>query len=212
MVTKAHQLATGPIVLGSGSPRRAELLRQIGVPFEVVVSSIDEARRDNESPDQYVERMAREKMVAVRKLVAENSRVVLCADTIVTIDQEVFAKPLDRADGLNMLLLLSGRPHRVVTAVAMAAGDEICQFAVETIVHFRQLSMDEAEDYWASGEPLDKAGGYGIQGLGAVLVERITGSYSNVVGLPLLETFLALRRFGVDCLALAGQQQRQNLI
>ncbi len=202
----------GPIVLGSGSPRRAELLSQIGVPFRVVVSSIDEMQREKEPPLQYVERMAQEKLASVRAVCGADDCIVLCADTIVTFHEKIFAKPTGQADGVNMLMSLAGRSHSVVTAVALARGEQQSQFAVETIVHFRQLTLQEAINYWASGEPVDKAGGYGIQGLGAVLVERITGSYSNVVGLPLLETSLALRDFGIDCLAMVPRQDKQNSI
>ncbi len=193
------------LVLGSESPRRATLLRQLGLPFDVVAPDIDEAARPGELPDVYVSRMAREKADAVRQIVGP-ARLVLCADTTVTIDNEILGKPADEAESTAMLQRFSGSTHQVLTAVTVSHEERELHRVVETIVRFRPLTLIECQQYWRTGEPADKAGGYGIQGLGAIFVESVTGSYSNVVGLPLAETALALRQFGIDCLK-SGQRE-----
>ncbi|MEX0941371.1 MAG: Maf family protein [Pseudomonadales bacterium] len=187
--------------LASGSPRRMDLLRQLGLEFRVLVPEVDEGVLPGESAEAYVARMSGEKSRKARLgLAAGESGVVLSADTVVVVDDEIFGKPAQRQEALSMLQRLSGRAHRVMTAVTVAQGTREISFSVETIVTFRQLSVKECEAYWLTGEPADKAGAYGIQGLGAILVESINGSYSNVVGLPLMETTLALREFDIDCL------------
>lgn len=187
--------------LASGSPRRADLLRQLALEFKVLIPEVDERVARGEGSLDYVARMSREKSRSIRKrLAADDGGVVLCADTAVIVDSEILGKPADRQEALSMLQLLSGRSHRVVTSVTIAQAMREISFSVETIVVFRQLTIRDCEKYWETGEPADKAGAYGIQGLGAILVESINGSYSNVVGLPLTETALALREFGIDCL------------
>ncbi|PCI48383.1 MAG: septum formation protein Maf [Oceanospirillales bacterium] len=183
------------LILASGSPRRRELLAQIGVRFEVDVADIDEAPEASEVAQAYVERLALEKarVVAAR----HTDAVVLGADTSVIIDGEILGKPLDEADAATMLARLAGRTHQVLTAVALVNGERALVRSVITQVHFRSLSEEEIQCYVATGEPSDKAGSYGIQGFGAVLVDAIEGSYSNVVGLPLTETAAMLKEFNV---------------
>ena len=185
------------IYLASSSPRRRELLAQLGVKFRVHAVDIDERRQPSEHADIFVNRLAREKAdAAVAELGSETP--VLAADTIVVIDDEPLGKPADRADGLAMLERLSGRTHDVLTAVTAVADGEACMALNRTEVKFRPISVAECEAYWESGEPADKAGGYAIQGRGAVFVEHIAGSYSGVMGLPLFETAQLLQRAGVN--------------
>lgn len=193
--TAAHD---GVLYLASASPRRRELLSQIGVPTRVIPSDIDETVFPGEPPLAYVERVTRDKArVGISK--APKGAVVLAADTAVVLGDVILGKPDDREQGLAMLESLSGRAHSVLTSVAVCQGDTLRLVSVETQVWFRQLSQAEKSAYWATGEPADKAGGYAIQGLGAVFVERIEGSYSAVVGLPLMETAALLHDFGISC-------------
>jgi len=182
------------VVLASASPRRAELLRQLKVDFEVRPAHIDEARAAGEPAADYVRRMACEKTRAM----ALAGRVTLGADTVVVLGDDILGKPAGRSDGLDMLARLSNTWHRVLTSVAVSDGHRLESVTVITDVHFRALTRREAERYWATGEPRDKAGGYGIQGIGSIFVDRIRGSYSAVVGLPLAESERLLERFGVD--------------
>lgn len=184
------------LYLASGSPRRRELLTQIGVPFTVVSAPIDETPLPGEAPAAYVERLAQAKAVAGFARTDGNG-VVLGADTTVVLDDEILGKPEDREHFLAMLGDLSKREHQVLTAVALTDGQRSISRCVSTSVRFRAISFEEALRYWASGEPLDKAGGYAIQGLGAVFVSGIEGSYSAVVGLPLSETAELLEQFAV---------------
>ena len=189
-----------PLVLASQSPRRRELLQQIGVVFDCVSADIDESRFVEEAPSAYVRRLALEKARAVA--LEYPQRWVLGSDTAVVCDQRILGKPTDRADAIAMLQLLSGRSHQVLTAVALyrnekPGGEQQHILLVSTDVMFRSLSVEECERYWATGEPQDKAGSYGIQGLGAVFVERIEGSYSAVVGLPLQQTAELLVQLGI---------------
>lgn len=186
------------LCLASGSPRRRELLAQIGVPFTTVQASIDETPLPEEAPDAYVQRLAAAKASAGLAK-APSSTVVLGADTAVVCEGQIFGKPVSAEQAAHMLAALSGRTHHVLTAIALCteARTEVC--CVSTQVRFRHISHHEIQAYWASGEPVDKAGGYAIQGLGAVFVEAIEGSYSAVVGLPLCETAALLARFGVAC-------------
>lgn len=183
------------LYLASRSPRRAEFLRTLGVDFAVVDVDVDETPRAHESPAAYVLRLAQEKATSGCARTAR-SRPVLAADTTVVCDEEILGKPRDAADSRRMLSLLSGRWHIVTTGVALAAEDctAIC---VQTRVLFRALTAREIDWYWASGEPADKAGAYGIQGLGGAFVTRLDGSYSNVVGLPLAETVQLLDAGGI---------------
>ncbi|WP_116368557.1 Maf family protein [Parahaliea mediterranea] len=184
------------LVLASASPRRRELLAQIGVQCRVQPADINETPLPGEAPDDYVRRMAQEKAQAVAAALPAGV-VVLAADTTVVIDDDVLGKPVDRFDALAMLARLGGRTHQVLSAVCLRAGERCETVVVTTEVTFASLDRELCEAYLATDEPWDKAGAYGIQGLGAVLVERINGSYSNVVGLPLAETWRLLRGFGI---------------
>ena len=189
-----------PLFLASGSPRRRELLTQIGVAFSVVGADIDETPLPDESPAAYVERLARGKAEAGRgRLNANAQACVLGADTAVVLDGKILGKPVDEADALAMLMSLSGQEHEVLTAIALLDGERCESRVVRSLVRFRPISAAEASAYWESGEPRDKAGGYGIQGLGAVFVSGLNGSYSAVVGLPLCETAELLGHFGIPC-------------
>jgi len=187
------------LYLASASPRRRELLAQIAVPCTVVAASLDETPLAGEAPDVYVERLARGKALAGLGALADAAACVLGADTAVVLDGRILGKPRDRADGLAMLQALSGRTHEVLTAVAVARDGRCEARVVRSRVTFRPLRPGEADAYWETGEPGDKAGGYGIQGLAAVFVLRVEGSYSSVVGLPLCETAELLADFGIRC-------------
>ncbi|MCP5326271.1 MAG: septum formation inhibitor Maf [Oceanospirillaceae bacterium] len=184
-----------PLVLASSSPRRRELLQQIGVEFEVRVNPVDETPLAAEKPADYVRRLAIIKAQA--SVQADDTRPVLGADTTVVCNGEILGKPANLGDAKRILGMLSGRAHQVMTAIALVQGEQIQSEVVVTDVVFRNLSDAEIEAYWATGEPSDKAGAYGIQGKGAVFVARIEGSYSAVVGLPLAETAALLTKSGV---------------
>ena len=211
------------LILASASPRRRELLAQLGLRCRVVVPDLDERPRDGESPEDYVLRLALDKAEAGARLAAEirglRALPVLAADTAVVIDGQPLGKPADVDAAIAMLTMLSGREHQVLTGVAVvqasgtAPGDDMDTAAVDwtgiganvpatalsaSRVRFRAITTAEAAAYWATGEPADKAGGYGIQGLGALFVEEIQGSFSGVVGLPLFETAGLLERFGLN--------------
>jgi len=200
-VTSTPATARAPaLLLASRSPRRADLLRTLGVEFRLVDVEVDETPGRHEAPDAYVRRLAREKARAGQAAAPAPaaSLPVLAADTTVVLDGEILGKPLDDADARAMLARLAGRPHEVLTGVAVLDGRGLLvDTVVATRVRFRALTPAEIAAYVASGEPLDKAGAYGIQGLGGALVERIEGSYSNVVGLPLAETLALLDAAGV---------------
>ena len=167
----------------------------------MILPDVDESRCPDEGAVDYVGRMSRSKFeyaLSAAKPSLDDQKVIVCADTVVVLDDEVLGKPLNREDGIKMLQRLSGRSHLVLTDVTIGRKNELTStFCVETKVKFRKLTLDECQGYWDTGEPQDKAGGYGIQGLGAVFVEGISGSYSNVVGLPLMETSRALFAFGI---------------
>lgn len=186
------------ICLASRSPRRRELLDQIGIPHQVVTITVDETPRPGEAPAEYVIRLALEKARAGRRQAGTAMLPVLAADTAVVVDDQVLGKPAGRDDAVAMLRRLSGRSHKVLTGVALAWDGRIDSRLSVSRVVFRPIGRDEAAAYWASGEPADKAGGYAIQGLGALFVERLEGSYSGVMGLPLFETgeLLALAGIG----------------
>ncbi|WP_111495731.1 MULTISPECIES: Maf family protein [Marinobacter] len=176
------------VVLASASPRRRELLEQMGLSFTVQPVDIDESPRPDERPEIYVERLAREKAEAGLARLGDPSALVLGSDTTVVCDDRIMGKPVNERDAADMLRLLSGRTHKVMTAVALA-GDFGCYARlVVTEVRFRSLDEAEIAAYWQTGEPRDKAGGYGIQGKGGIFVDGLWGSYSAVVGLPLQET------------------------
>ena len=185
------------LVLASASPRRRELLRQLGIDFTCDAAEIDETPLAGERPRAYVQRMAREKAGTVAQRFRPGDRLVLAADTTVVIDGLLLGKPGDQSDGMAMLQRLSGRSHTVFTAVCLSNGLEQRCEVVATEVSFAELSPQTCAAYLATGEPWDKAGAYAIQGLGGALVSGIRGSYSNVVGLPLNETWQMLREFGV---------------
>ncbi|MBU2037610.1 MAG: septum formation inhibitor Maf [Gammaproteobacteria bacterium] len=183
------------LILASASPRRRELLQQIGVQFRVQVADIDETPQAGETPAAYVARLALGK---AQKVAAANPGcVVLGSDTTVVLDDEILGKPENDADAARMLAALAGRRHQVMTAVALVQDDQQRVQTVITNVHFTPLTAAQITAYVATGEPADKAGAYGIQGLGAVLVDAIEGSYSNVVGLPLTETAAMLQEFNI---------------
>jgi len=188
------------IYLASQSPRRAELLQQIGVEHQVYDGAIDETKLDSESPEEYVTRMAETKARVAFAAIAKTraSAVVLAADTTIAIDGEIIGKPVDRDDCCHILRRLSGRQHLVLTAVALASGNLLESRLTRNQVSFRELQAREIAAYCASREPMDKAGAYAIQGKAAVFVERLEGSYSAVMGLPLCETAELLRRADIE--------------
>lgn len=176
------------LYLASKSPRRRELLAQIRVEFECIDVDVPEERRPGESPEAMALRLARDKARAGFEKLSDRSARVLGADTIVLIDDIVLGKPRDRDDGLAMLGRLSGRKHRVLSAVALVTGRGTATELSVSEVEFREIGDEECARYWDSGEPADKAGGYAIQGLGALFIKHLSGSYSGVMGLPLYET------------------------
>lgn len=173
------------LILASASPRRRELLAQAGYTFEVLPAHVNEDPRPDEDPIAYVVRLARDKALAVYNSLSDPNAIVLGADTTVTLDGHILAKPEDAADAARMLRLLSGRTHRVITGVALATAQGAEVAAEVTGVQFLTLSDDEIGAYVATGEPMDKAGAYGIQGLAAKWIPRVEGCYFNIVGLPL---------------------------
>ncbi|WP_261903552.1 Maf family protein [Vibrio fortis] len=188
------------LVLASGSPRRKELLTQLGYEFSVLVTDIEEQQQPDEDVQAYVQRLSLDKAKAALNLIAErepnsDSIVVLGSDTVVVSQGQVLEKPSDLADCKRMLTQLSDQRHQVMTAVSVVSADKQKTEIVITDVWFKPLSEQEIEKYWQTGEPCDKAGSYGIQGLGGRFVTRIEGSYYAVVGLPLFETDQLLQEF-----------------
>lgn len=195
------------IYLASRSPRRRELLAQAGIRFDLLLfraapredQEVSEEWLPDETPEAYVQRVARAKAVFAAALLARRplvARPVLAADTTLDLDGEIIGKPRDEADAVAILTRLSGRSHRVLTAIAVAQGERIEHRLSSSEVRFRQLTPDEIRRYVHGGEPMDKAGAYGIQGHAAVFIEEIRGSHSGIVGLPLCETALLIREFG----------------
>lgn len=182
------------LYLASGSPRRRELLALLDVPFEVLKIEVEEQRQPDESVQEYVQRLAQDKARAGVK-VAPQDLPVLGADTIVVLNGQVLEKPRDTAHAQQILSALSGQQHQVITAVSLADQQDMLSVMVVTDVTFRVLSQLEISNYIATGEPMDKAGAYGIQGKGGCFVRSITGSYHAVVGLPLVETHELLSNF-----------------
>lgn len=183
------------VILASASPRRRQLLDLIGIAHEVRPANIDETLRPREAPRRHAERLAREKASAVAK--RDPDLITIGADTIVVVNGKVLGKPRDVDDAARMLALLSGREHVVTTAVAVSRGKKLRSAVEEVRVKFRGLRDDEIEAYIATGEPMDKAGAYGIQGYGATIVERIEGDYFAVMGLPIVRLIGLLRDVGV---------------
>ncbi|MBZ5577631.1 MAG: Maf family protein [Acidobacteriia bacterium] len=179
------------LILASQSPRRAEILRQAGIEFTVRSASVDETPLPHETPEDYVRRLAEVKAIAVH---ASPDETVLGADTTVVVDGEMLLKPADACDARRMLEALSGRCHEVLTGICLRRGsDRVCDFA-RTRVWFTAMTAPEIDAYVASGEPMDKAGGYAIQGLASKFIERIDGCYFNVVGLPIALLYYHLHR------------------
>jgi septum formation protein len=181
------------LVLASGSPRRREILSNAGFSFVVRVSNVPEERQPHETATEYARRLAEEKAFAVPMGADE---VVLAADTVVVLDEHILEKPCDPADAARMLRLLSAREHRVITGICLRSADGKIVDAETTRVHFVELSAQEIAAYAASGEPMDKAGGYAIQGLASKFIDRIDGCYFNVVGLPMAMVYRHLKDFG----------------
>jgi nucleoside triphosphate pyrophosphatase len=170
------------LILASQSPRRAEILRQAGIPFVVKPADVDESEHPGEAVEDYVKRVAQLKAAAVQ---AAGEDIVLGADTVVVIGGDVLGKPRDQADAVRMLEKLAGREHQVITGICLRRGTELLYDRAVTRVWFTPLTSGEIEQYVASGEPMDKAGAYAIQGLASKFILRIEGSYTNVVGLPI---------------------------
>jgi septum formation protein len=183
------------VILASSSPRRTELLSMIGIPHTVSPADIDESVRPGEAPAAYAERLAREKAQVIAG--RDSTSLVVAADTTVVIDGHVLGKPVDAEDAARMLHSLSGRTHTVLTAVAVARGGRLESAVESVVVTFRTLSDGEIAAYVATGEPMDKAGSYGIQGYGATIVTRIDGDYFAVMGLALTRMILLIERLGI---------------
>ena len=192
------QSSSKPLIyLASASPRRSALLTQIGVSHEVRPVHVDEATRNGEGPGLYVQRLARDKAQALwSALPPAQRRAVLGADTTVAVDGHILGKPADEEECLRMLRLLSNRTHQVYTAIALHHADGREGALNVSDVSFRALDEAEMREYWASGEPADKAGGYAVQGRAALFIDRIAGSYSGIMGLPLYETGRLLESIG----------------
>ncbi len=178
------------LVLASRSPRRAEILRQAGIPFVVRPADVDEAPLAHERAQDYVKRVALDKAMAIA---AGPDEIVLGADTTVVVRGEILAKPLDATDAVRMLEALSGRRHQVITGICLKSAGRVVQDRSETSVWFARLSPQDIAEYVASGEPMDKAGAYGIQGLASKFIQRVEGCYFNVVGLPVALLYQRLK-------------------
>ena len=193
------------IILASQSPRRKELLERMGIrDFETISPNVDESAFRGLPPEELVRRLSAEKAAAVAGKAGEDA-IVIAADTVVALEGAVLGKPADELDAFKMLSALSGVRHQVYTGVTVCRGGEKQTAHEVTDVTFRELSEEEIERYIATGEPMDKAGAYGIQGYGALLIQGISGDYYNVMGLPVCRLGGMLARFGVDCLRLAAQ-------
>ena len=185
------------LIIASKSPRRQELLQRMGLTdFKILVPDADESFPDGLTPQQTVEYISRVKAVAAKELVSAED-IVITADTMVFLDEHRLGKPTDEADALRMLTALQGRSHTVCTGVTVMQGDHILTESEPTKVYFREASEAELRGYIATGDPMDKAGAYGVQSLGALLVERIDGDFFNVMGLPVLRLSRMLREFGI---------------
>jgi len=191
------------IYLASSSPRRQILLEQIGIHYKLLQPEITETPQPQESPTDYATRIALEKALSGLELLNNSSPAlpllpVLAADTVVSLKNRIFGKPKNRADAINMLEQLSGKSHDVITAVALVTNNTQHSTVCKSCVTFRQISRKECEEYWLTSEPHDKAGGYAIQGKGAVFISHLSGSYSGVMGLPLFETSNILKILDIE--------------
>lgn len=204
-------MTTATLYLASASPRRSDILRQLGLAFHLLPQDIDETRLPGETPSAYVERLALAKATAaLASLPDAKDALCLGSDTTVVCDGEIFEKPVDAADARRILKALSGRTHQVLTAVALASASGSEVLLSTSAVTFRVMSDAEIDAYWATGEPADKAGAYGIQGLGAMFVTGIQGSYTGIMGLPVVETVDLLARAGITVEQILGQVARDN--
>ena len=193
------------IILASGSPRRRELLERMGIEeFDIITSDVDETLDDSLPPAAQVEQLSCRKAEAVAAEQPDDA-LIIAADTVVALDGTILGKPVDEADAFRMLSALSGVRHHVYTGVTVTLGDKTLTRHEVTSVDFRSLEPEEVELYIATGECMDKAGAYGIQGYGALLIEGIAGDYYNVMGLPVALLAQMLKEFGVDCLKLAAR-------
>lgn len=186
------------LILASSSPRRRELLESIGIDFEAIPSHVPEQHRPGEAPEEYVARLSRDKAEAISRQLP--SRWVIAADTTVLLGDQLLEKPVDRADAARMLATIAGRTHVVYSGVTLQNGERVYRDTrvAESEVRMLPLSKEDIEWYVATGEPLDKAGAYAVQGIGAMFIDSIHGSYTNVVGLPLALLFQMLRKAGID--------------
>lgn len=187
------------LVLASASPRRAELLRQLNLDFTTISTDVDESVLTGESVEAYVQRVTHLKATAASTVCASND-VIISADTTVSIEKHILGKPQNKDECINMLMKLSARQHRVLTALIVSQGQRLMEKLSITEVLFRNITLQEADHYWQSGEPQGKAGAYAIQGLGAMFVAKITGSYTGVMGMPLFELSQLLKEFNVQVL------------
>jgi septum formation protein len=193
------------LYLASRSPRRQELLAQLGLRPAVIAADVDETPRAGEDPTEYVQRIALAKARAGAEAIqGQPARPVLAADTAVVVDSRILGKPADERDAMTMLALLSGRSHQVLTAVAVRGRSEQVRLSISRVV-FRDIAPAEAAAYWVTGEPRDKAGAYAIQGRGALFVAELHGSYSGVVGLPLFETAELLAEESIEVLVTSNE-------
>jgi len=186
------------LILASKSPRRKQLLSQLGFQFECESADIDESVLPEENPEDYVRRVAVEKAQAIANILEfSDNIIVLGSDTSVVIEGEILGKPVDKTDFVDMFNKLSGKRHQVITGIAVVQSARIESRIVVTDVYFKPLTSQEIDNYWYTNEPQDKAGGYGIQGIGGQFIEKIDGCYFSVVGLPLYETTQLLNEFGL---------------
>lgn len=188
------------VYLASKSPRRKEILDQMKLQFETLDVDVDEEVIDKEAPEEYVVRVAKEKALAGRKVAKNIDLPVIGSDTCIFFNGIIMGKPVDKAQGINFLSQLSAQQHEVITGVSICGEFKTESLVQRNRVTFRKLDIKEIESYWETGEPVDKAGAYAIQGLGAVFIQNIEGSYSGIMGLPIFETAQLLKKFGIDCL------------
>lgn len=192
-----HSSTSKKIILGSKSPRRSQLLSEAGFTFEVRVQDVDESFHDEMPVEKVAESLAIRKAEALKNTIKENE-IIITADSVVILDNKIYNKPADYDEGIKMLTALAGRQHTVITGVCLLSSEKEISFSEQTLVMFDDMTSTEMDYYLKNYEPYDKAGGYGIQDwIGLCKVKMIEGSYSNVMGLPVRELYLALKEFGV---------------